>query len=163
MTWSGLLFALWLHICEQVWFGWVNVIKDFAWQRRCKESEEPHLYVYWSHNLTRGSGLIKKKTNKQSLWDICAECVMRDLGTQCRKRGLRLEKRRGLDNERQKKQMEILERLGKILQLEQDWIWKCRMKSVYNLNPVCVSSMIDRGNSCSVILENLYAPWEQNT
>ena len=45
---------------------------------------------------------------------------MRDLGTQCRKRGLRLEKRRGLDNGRQKKQMEILERLGKILQLEQD-------------------------------------------
>lgn len=47
---------------------------------------------------------------------------MRDLGTQSRKRGLRLEKRRGLDNETQKKQMEILERLGKILQLEQDRI-----------------------------------------
>ena len=45
---------------------------------------------------------------------------MGDLETQCRKRELRLEKRRGLDKGKQKKQMEILERLGKILQLEQD-------------------------------------------
>ena len=45
---------------------------------------------------------------------------MGDLETQCRKRELRLEMRRGLDKGRQKKQMEILERLGKILQLEQD-------------------------------------------
>ena len=45
---------------------------------------------------------------------------MRDMGTRSRKSGLRLEKRRGLGDGRQKRQTEILEGLGKALQMEQD-------------------------------------------